>query len=84
MARYTPPDEYDKIDPYNFEINYQEYFPYDFDVEDRPCVYPNDSYSKYCFPENQSFRSMYSSEQSAGGQPLDKDWESVVCSNFLG
>lgn len=43
----------ERIDPFNTLMNYQQtMYDYDYDPEDRPCMYPNDSYSKYAFPEN--------------------------------
>ena len=40
---------------------------YDFDPEDRPAVYPNDSFAKNLYPENTIYRDLYGSEQNAGG-----------------
>ena len=78
------PQEREQIDPYNLELNYNEqYYDYDFDPEDRPCVYPNDSFAKHLFPANKSFVNIYGSEQKAGGQAFDPDWE-ASCTNFMG
>ena len=67
------------------QVNYQEtFYDYDYDPDDRPCVYPNDSYSKVVFPENNQFRSLYGSEQNAGGQYLYPDWNNAACTTFLG
>ena len=69
----------------NFEVNYQElYQDYDFDQEDRPCVYPEESYSKYLFSNNQNFSNIYSNESSCGGQAYKEDWKDVCCTNYLG
>lgn len=75
----------ERIDPFNLHINYQEQqFDYDFDPEDRPCVYPNDSNAKFMYPENTTYRHLYGGENSAGGQAYDADWQNVVTSNYLG
>lgn len=75
----------DRIDPYNHEIAYNELmYNYDFDPEDRPCVYPNDSYHKYVFPQNKNFGNLYGGAQTAGGQAYDADWSNSACTNFLG
>lgn len=75
----------ERIDPFNLEVNYQEQqFAYDFDPEDRPCVYPNDSFAKFLYPENKNFKHFYGGEQSAGGQAFDADWSNVACTNYLG
>ena len=56
------------LDHHKQEINYQEqHFDYDFDPEDRPCVYPEHSYAKYIYPNNKSFVNLYGSESNAGG-----------------
>ena len=58
-------------------------FDYDFDAEDRPCVYPEQSYAKHVFPNNKNFGNLYGSESNAGGQPND-DFQNVACTNYLG
>ena len=71
----------ERIDPLNFEVNYNEqYVDYDFDPEDRPCVYPNDSFAKHIFPPNKTFNNIYGKE----GQGFDPDWTSAACTNFMG
>ena len=75
----------EKIDSLNFELNYHlNQFEYDYDPEDRPCVYPEQSYAKHIYPINNSYTNLYGSEQSAGGQAYDAEWNSVACTNFLG
>lgn len=77
--------EREQIDPYNLEINYDEQFKdYDFDAEDRPCAYPNDSFAKNLYPPNKNFFNIYGSESNAGGQAFDPDWDSGACTNFMG
>lgn len=71
----------ERIDPLNFEINYNEQqVDYDFDPDDRPCVYPNDSYAKHIFPPNKTMTNIYGAE----GQNYDPDWTSAVPTSFMG
>ena len=42
-------------------------FDYDYDPEDRPCIYPNDSYAKHAYPENINYKALYGGEQTSGG-----------------
>jgi hypothetical protein len=56
---------------------------FDFDPADRPTVYPSSTYSKYIFPQNQGFANIYGDEQNAGGQMLDREWQTGVCSHLL-
>jgi hypothetical protein len=37
-------------------------YDYDFDPSDRPCVYPNESYSKNLYSVNKSYTNIYGSE----------------------
>ena len=75
----------EKIENFNFDINYKELQQdYDFDMEDRPCVYPHHSYSKHIYSDNKNFSNIYSNESSAGGQAYQEDWKQVSCTNFLG
>ena len=75
----------EKIDPFNLEVNYQEQqFVYDFDSEDRQCVYPHESYAKHMYPINKNYGNLYGSENNAGGQSFDADWNQVACTNYLG
>ena len=59
-------------------------YDYDYDAEDRPCMYPNDSYSKLAYPENITPFNLYGAEQTAGGQAFIEEWNTVACTNFLG
>lgn len=45
----------EKIDPYNYEVHYDELQnDYDFDPNDRPTVYPSNTYAKHIYPANKT------------------------------
>lgn len=52
-------------------------YDYDFDPDDRPCVYQHESYAKWMYPPNKSFDYLY-------GNHWEPDWTNATCTSFIG